>query len=58
MKKFKEDIDKQYIEKMFSHNIEPSLKDIIEKLSNLDIGFFWRGLTTENNRKDNNLHIK
>lgn len=39
MKKFKEDIDKQYIEKMFSHNIEPALKDIIEKLSNLDIGF-------------------
>lgn len=39
MKKFKESIDKQYIEKMFSQNIEPALKDIIQKLSNLDISF-------------------
>lgn len=39
MKKFEESIDKQYIEKMFSQNIEPALKNIIEKLSNLDISF-------------------
>lgn len=39
MKKFKESIDKQYIEKMFSQKIEPALKNIIEKLSNLDISF-------------------
>ena len=39
MKKFKEDIDKQYIEKMFALTIEPALKDIIEKLSNLDISY-------------------
>lgn len=37
MKKFKEKIDKQYIEKMFSQNIEPALTKIIENLSNLDI---------------------
>ena len=39
MKNFKEDIDKQYIEKMFSKNIEPALKNIIEKLSNLNISY-------------------
>lgn len=39
MKIFKESIDKQYIEKMFSQSIEPALRDIIEKLSNLDISF-------------------
>lgn len=39
MKKFKEDIDKQYMKKCFHIIIEPALKDIIEKLSNLDIGF-------------------
>lgn len=39
MRKFKENIDEQYIERMFSKNIEPALKDIIEKLSNLDMSF-------------------
>ena len=39
MKRFKEGIDKQYIEKMFSQKIEPALKDVIEKLSNLDISY-------------------
>ena len=33
MKKFKEDIDKQYIEKKISHNNEPALKDILEKIT-------------------------
>lgn len=36
MKMFKECIDKQYIENMFSQKIEPALKYIIEGLSNPD----------------------
>ncbi len=32
-------VDKQYIEKMFADNIEPALKNIINKLSNLDPDF-------------------
>lgn len=32
-------VDKQYIEKMFATSIEPALKDIIDKLSNLDSDF-------------------
>ena len=44
----------EYVEK----EIDSFIAGIFYGFDRICLCMYWRGLTTENNRKDNNLHIK